>query len=63
MARKLNFQEDKTMPKYNVTVAFTKHKEISVFAKDEEAAKEKAEEIVSAWDGVEDCEVVDCDLA
>lgn len=51
------------MPRYRVTVQFTqvKEKEINVFGKDEEAAMEKACEIVSGWPDVDDCDAINCD--
>jgi hypothetical protein len=47
------------MSKFLVKVAITYHKELSIFAKDEELAEEKAVEIASAWNGVEDVEVLE----
>lgn len=44
------------MPRYRVTVRYTQDKEIGVWAKDEEAAMDKAEEIVRNWHGVFDAE-------
>lgn len=41
------------MARYQVTVEMTQTKTISVYARDEEAAKEKAEEIVGAQDAEE----------
>jgi hypothetical protein len=46
------------MPKYIVTIEWKKTKELNVFASDEDAAEEKALEIVSSWD-IDDPEVVD----
>ncbi len=50
------------MAKYIVTVELTsvRRKDISVYAQDEEAAKDKACDIVAAWEGVVDVEAVDC---
>lgn len=50
------------MPKFIVTVWWKKSKEVSVFAKDEDDAEDKALELVSSW-GVEDPEVVDVEEA
>jgi len=47
------------MPKYNVKVAITYHKELEVYGKDEDEAGERAADIVSQWSNVEDAEVVD----
>lgn len=47
------------MPKYNVKVAITSHKNINVFARDEEAAEDRAIEIVSQWENVEECEALE----
>lgn len=46
------------MSKYSVTVTYTKRyeKTLSVFAKDADEAGDKACDIVSGWDGVEDAE-------
>lgn len=51
------------MPKYEVEVEITKtyvsNKTINVFAKDEDLAEEKAQEIVSGWQrgGADDVEI------
>lgn len=47
------------MAKYSVTVQITRR--IEVYAKDEEAAQDKAVEIVLGWDNVDDCEAVDAE--
>lgn len=47
------------MPKYNVRVAITYHKELEVYGQDEDEAGEKVIAIVLNWDNVEDAEVVD----
>ena len=47
--------------RYLVKVAMTFHKEITVFAPDEETAKDKAEEIVSGWANVYDCEALEAE--
>ncbi len=44
------------MPRYAVTLRMTSTREISVWARDEDAAKDKAEEIVGQWDGVIDAQ-------
>ena len=40
------------MPKYSVTVRYEQEKEITVYARDEQAAAEKAVEIVESWNNV-----------
>jgi len=40
------------MAKFKVTVAVSYLKELTIFAGDEDEAKEKAEDIVSAWNNV-----------
>lgn len=40
------------MPRYTVTVRYEQTKEITVYARDEQAAEEKALEIVDGWDNV-----------
>ena len=47
------------MAKYFVQVAMTFHKELTIYATTEEEAAEKAEEIVSSWNNVENCEVLE----
>ena len=49
------------MPKFIVNVLYHKayDKEISVYARDEQEAEEKAVEIVNNWDGVVDAEATD----
>lgn len=47
------------MPKYNVKVAIIYHKELEVYGQNEDEAGEKAVDIVSKWNNVEDAEVVD----
>lgn len=49
------------MPRFLVTVRYSQEKEIGVWAKDQEAAMEKAEEIVGNWNGVLDAEAQDCE--
>lgn len=51
------------MPRFNVTVRYTQTKEISVYASDEQAAQEKAVEIVNGWNGVLDAEADDVEEA
>jgi len=41
-----------TMPRWSVTVRYEQEKEITVYARDENAAIEKAVEIVEGWNGV-----------
>lgn len=47
------------MPKYKVTVSYTTlHSKImDIYAKDEEAAEEKATEIIRDWDNVAEVSV------
>jgi len=40
------------MPRWSVTVRYEQEKEITVYARDENAAIEKAVEIVESWNGV-----------
>lgn len=40
------------MPRYSVMVRFEQDKEITVYARDEQAAEEKACEIVEGWNNV-----------
>lgn len=50
------------MPRYVVTVMITnapREKEITVWAATEEEAEDKACDIVSGWDGVDDVEATD----
>ncbi len=49
------------MPKFTVNVLYHKafDKNISVYAKDEQEAEEKAVDIVNQWDGVVDAEAGD----
>lgn len=51
--------------KYIVTVEITskREKEITVYARDEAEAEEKAVDIVLGWDGVDDAEAVDVEEA
>lgn len=53
------------MPKYIVEVKFTQErtKEITVYADDEDAAAEKAENIVLGWDDVIDADALNVDDA
>ena len=45
--------------KYAVKVAITYHKELTIYAPTESDAEDKAVEIVSQWNNVEDVEVLD----
>lgn len=47
------------MPRYAVEVRFTKFVTINVWARDEEAAADKAAEIVEDWNDTEDVEATD----
>lgn len=49
------------MPRYRVVIRYSQDKEIGVWAKDEEAAMEKAEEIVGNWNGVIDAEATEAE--
>lgn len=49
------------MPRYTVTVRYEQEKEITVYARDELAAEEKACEIVEGWNGVLNAEATDCE--
>lgn len=49
------------MPRYSVTVRYEQEKTISVYARDEQAAMAKAEEIVSGWNNVISAEAQDAD--
>ena len=40
------------MPRYTVTVRYEQDKDITVYARDEQAAEEKAVEIVEGWNNV-----------
>lgn len=46
------------MAKFIVTVLYSQRKEITVYARSHDEAEEKAAEIVSAWERVEDAESV-----
>ena len=48
------------MPKFTVTVRYEQEREITVFARDDQAAEEKACEIVENWNGVINAEATDC---
>ena len=47
------------MAKYTVKVGLTYHKDLTIYAQDEEEAGEKAEELCSGWDNVQDVEILD----
>lgn len=49
------------MPRWNVFVNFEKEAQIKVWAPNEDAAIEKACEIVRNWDGVKDATAYDAD--
>lgn len=49
------------MPRFNVTVRYEQEKQISVYARDEQEAEEKAVEIVEGWNNVRSAEAVDVD--
>ena len=48
------------MPKYLVTVQFKTSKELTVYARDQAEAEEKAVDIVLKWNNVDDAEATDC---
>lgn len=47
------------MPRYTVLVRYEQNKEITVHARDEQAAEEKAVEIVEGWNNVLSAEATD----
>lgn len=49
------------MPRYSVEVEMTKAVQIKVWARDEDAACEKAQQIVEGWDGVTNAEAGDAE--
>lgn len=49
------------MAQYEVEVEYVQRKTITVYARDEDSAMEKAEEIVGRWDGVESAEALSAD--
>lgn len=49
------------MAKYIVTVRYEQERAITVYARDEQAAEEKACEIVEGWNGVLSAEATDCE--
>ena len=49
------------MPRYRVTVEYTQRRDIGVWARDEEAAMEKAAEIVEGWDNVMSAEGIEAE--
>ena len=51
------------MPKFNVKMAVTNHKTITVYARDEQEAEEKATDLVNGWANVEDCEALEVEEA
>lgn len=49
------------MAKFKVTVAVSYLKELSIFASDEDEAKEKAVDICLKWNNVHDADVTECE--
>jgi|GEM_PF-5984438 hypothetical protein len=49
------------MPRYSVTVRYEQEKIITVRAKDDQEAEEKACEIVEGWTDVLSAEAIDCE--
>lgn len=49
------------MPRYTVTVRYEMAREVTVYAGDEQAAEERAVEIVEGWKDVLSAEAVDVD--
>lgn len=49
------------MAEYKVEVEFTVKREVDVYARDRQAAMEKAEDIVSGWSNVIDVEAIDAE--
>lgn len=47
------------MPKFNVTMSITNKKVVTVYAKDEQHAEEKAVDLVNGWQNVLDCEALE----
>lgn len=50
------------MPRYRVNIRYEQEKEITVYARDEQAAEEKACEIVEGWNGVLSAEANDVEI-
>ena len=50
------------MAKFTINASYTKAftKTLTIYAKDEEEAQEKAEELISKWDDVVEIDVSDC---
>lgn len=49
------------MPRYRVQVQYTQTRDIGVWAKDENAAMDKAAEIVEGWDKVDSAEAIEAE--
>ena len=49
--------------KYLVMVQYTQTKEITVYARDDAEAEEKACDVVLKWNGVDDAEAISCEEA
>lgn len=49
------------MPRYSVTVRYEQEKKIGVWARDEDQARERAEEVVMGWNGVISADADDVD--
>lgn len=49
------------MPRFRVTVEYTMARDLAIYARDEEHAKERAEEIVMAWKDVQHAEATDAE--
>ena len=47
------------MPRYRVSVRFEQTKDLEIYARDEQAAEEKAVEIVEGWNSVISAEAED----
>lgn len=47
------------MPRYRVTVRYQQTKDLEIYARDEQAAEEKAVEIVEGWNNVASAEAED----
>ena len=49
------------MAKYKVTVNVTYQKQLTIFARDEDEAKEKAVDIVNGWQNVHDADATEAE--
>lgn len=47
-----------TVPKYEVEVIIHNKKTLTIYAKDEDDAEDKAQDLICSWNNVEDCEVI-----